>query len=143
LFAQGSLSAVTLFQVLDHMPDPLGILSDCREILRPGGVILAFNHNVTALSARVLGEKSPIIDVEHTYLYSPETMRRLFVKAGFEVLSVSPVRNTYSISYLTHLVPLPRALKQSLLPRLRGTSIGRLQLTVPLGNLCLVGRRPR
>jgi SAM-dependent methyltransferase len=143
LFAQGSLSAVTLFQVLDHMPDPLGILSDCREILRPGGVILAFNHNVTALSARVLGEKSPIIDVEHTYLYSPETMRRLFVKAGFEVLSVSPVRNTYSISYLTHLLPLPRALKQSLLPRLRGTSIGRLQLTVPLGNLCLVGRRPQ
>jgi SAM-dependent methyltransferase len=140
LFEAGSLSAVTLFQVLDHMPDPLGMLRDCRAILRPGGVILALNHNVTALSARVLGEKSPIIDVEHTYLYSPETMRRLFTEAGFEVLSVGPVRNTYSISYLTQLVPLPRAFKQSVLPRIRRTAIGRVRLTVPLGNLCLIAR---
>lgn len=140
LFEEGSLSAVTLFQVLDHMPDPLGVLRDCRAILRPGGVILALNHNVTALSARVLGEKSPIIDVEHTYLYSPETMRRLFTEAGFEVLSVGPVRNTYSISYLARLAPLPRAFKQSVLPRLRRTAIGRVQLTVPLGNLCLIAR---
>ena len=141
LFPDQSVSVVTLFQVLDHLPDPLGVLRACHQILRPGGVILAFNHNVTAWSARVLGEKSPIIDVEHTYLYSPETMRRLFTEAGFEVLSVGPVRNTYSISYLTHLVPLPRSFKQALIPRLRKTAIGRLQLTVPLGNLCLIARR--
>ncbi len=141
LFDDGSLSLVTLFQVLDHMPDPAGLVRDCRRILRPGGVILAFNHNVTAWSARLLGERSPIIDVEHTFLYSPETMRRLFSEAGFEVLSVSPVRNTYSLSYLTHLVPLPRALKQWLIPRLRATTLGQRQLTVPLGNLCLIARR--
>jgi SAM-dependent methyltransferase len=140
LFPDQSVSVVTLFQVLDHLPDPLGVLRACHQILRPGGVILAFNHNVTAWSARVLGEKSPIIDVEHTYLYSPETMRRLFTEAGFEVLSVGPVRNTYSISYLTQLVPLPRSFKQALIPRLRKTAIGRLQLTVPLGNLCLIAR---
>lgn len=141
LFPDGSLSAVTLFQVLDHMPDPLGVLRDCHQILRPGGVILAFNHNVTAWSARLLGERSPIIDVEHTYLYSPDTIRRLFAQAGFDVLSVGAVRNTYSVSYLTHLLPLPRRLKQALLPRLRATTAGRRQLTVPLGNLCLLARR--
>ncbi|MDQ6775773.1 MAG: class I SAM-dependent methyltransferase [Actinomycetota bacterium] len=141
VFDDGSLSLVTLFQVLDHMPDPAGLLRDCRRILRPGGAILAFNHNVTAWSARLLGERSPIIDVEHTFLYSPETMRRLFSEAGFDVLSVSPVRNTYSLAYLTHLVPLPRALKQWLIPRLRATTLGRRKLTVPLGNLCLIARR--
>ena len=141
LFAEESLSLVTLFQVLDHLPDPLGVLRACRQILRPGGVILAFNHNVTAWSARLLGDKSPIVDVEHTYLYSPETMRRLFTEAGFQVLSVGPVRNTYSISYLTKLVPLPRSFKKAVIPRLRRTAIGRLQVTVPLGNLCLIARR--
>jgi SAM-dependent methyltransferase len=141
LFDEESLSLVTLFQVHDHMPAPLAMLRDCRQILRPGGVILAFNHNVTAWSARLLGEKSPIVDVEHTYLYSPDTMRRLFTQAGFEVLSVGPVRNTYSISYLTQLVPLPRSFKQALIPRLRRTAFGRLQATVSLGNLCLIARR--
>ena len=32
-------------------------------------------------------------------------------------------------------------MKQALIPRLRKTPIGRLQLTVPLGNLCLIARR--
>lgn len=143
LFPAESLSLVTLFQVLDHMPDPMGLLRDCRHILTPGGLIMAFNHNVTAWSARLLRDRSPIIDVEHTYLYSPATMRQLFTAAGFEVISVAPVRNTYSISYLLHLLPLPRKLKQVLVPRLRATPFGKRQLTVPLGNLCLIARRPR
>jgi SAM-dependent methyltransferase len=142
LFEEESLSAVTLFQVLDHMPDPADLLGDCLRILRPGGVILAFNHNVRAWSARLLGERSPIVDVEHTFLYSPQTMHRLFTKAGFDVISVGPVRNTYSISYLTHLLPLPTSLKHAVLPRLRRTGLGNRRLTVPLGNLCLIARRP-
>jgi SAM-dependent methyltransferase len=142
LFEPDSLSAVTLFQVLDHMPDPVGLLRECHRTLRPGGVILALNHNVTAWSARLMGERSPIIDVEHTYLYSPETMRRLFSQAGFDIVTVDPVRNTYSAAYLMHLLPLPRGLKQSLLPSFRKTWLGRFQLTVPLGNQRLLARRP-
>ena len=141
LFADGSISAITLFQVLDHMPDPVGLLQVCHQALRPGGAILAFNHNVTAVSARILGERSPIVDVEHTYLYSPDTMRQLFAKAGFDVISVRPVRNTYSLAYLTQLLPLPMSLKQRLLPRLRRSELGRRHVTVPLGNLCLIAIR--
>jgi SAM-dependent methyltransferase len=141
LFEAESFDAVTLFQVLDHIPEPVAFLRECLRILRPGGAILALNHNVTAWSARILGERSPIIDVEHTYLYSPETMRRIFGQVGFEVVTVGPVRNTYSTTYLLHLTPLPRGLKQSLIPRLRQTRLGRSQLTVPLGNLCLIARR--
>ena len=58
-----------------HAGPASALLEECRRVLRPGGVVLAFNHNVTAWSARLLGERSPIIDVEHTYLYSPRTMR--------------------------------------------------------------------
>jgi SAM-dependent methyltransferase len=130
-----------MFQVLDHMPDPAGLLDECRRVLRPGGVVLAFNHNVSAWSARLLGERSPIIDVEHTYLYSPATIRALFERSGFDVASVRPVRNTYSLKYLAHLLPLPDAQKKPLLSFLRRSSVGRLEVTVPLGNLCLIARR--
>jgi SAM-dependent methyltransferase len=141
LFEAGSFDAVTMFQVLDHMPDPAGLLEECRRVLRPEGVVLAFNHNVSAWSARLLGERSPIIDVEHTYLYSPRTMRRLFHQAGYEVASVTPARNTYSVSYLAQLLPLPSRPKAGLLARLRGSRAGALRATVPLGNLCLIACR--
>ncbi|MBK5229545.1 MAG: class I SAM-dependent methyltransferase [Thermoleophilia bacterium] len=141
LFEPESLDAVTLFQVLDHIADPVGLLRACHRALRPGGAILAFNHNVTAWSAKLLGERSPIVDIEHTYLYDPETMRRLFAKAGFVDIAVEPVRNTYSIAYLAQLVPLPGSLKTRAIDWLRSGRFGRRQLTVPLGNLCLIARR--
>jgi SAM-dependent methyltransferase len=141
LLAHGSFDAVTLFQVLDHIPEPLALLQECRAILRKRGVILALNHNVTAWSARLLGARSPIVDVEHTYLYSPATMRRLFENAGFDVLTVGPVRNTYSLTYLMHLLPIPQSAKTAALAHLAGSRLGRVQATVPLGNLCLLARR--
>jgi SAM-dependent methyltransferase len=136
-----AFDAVTLFQVLDHMPDPLELLTQVRATLRPGGVVMAFNHNVTAWSARLLGERSPIIDVEHTYLYDPQTSRALFTRAGFDVIEVGSVRNTYSLAYLLHLVPIPRATKEAILRRVQGNRLARRQVTVPLGNLRLIARR--
>lgn len=142
LFAPESFDAVCLFQVLDHISKPVELLEECLHVLRPGGHILALNHNVAAWSARLLGERSPIVDIEHTYLYSPATMRALFSKVGFAEARVHTVRNTYSLAYLAQLVPLPPRVKSWSLPHLRASRVGRSQVTVPLGNLCLIARKP-
>lgn len=142
LFAPESFDAVCLFQVLDHISKPAELLRECLTVLRPGGHILALNHNVSSWSARVLGERSPIVDIEHTYLYSPRTMRGIFAKVGFMDISVRSVRNTYSLAYLTQLVPFHAGLKYRLLPTLRRGRAGRIRVTVPLGNLCLIARKP-
>jgi SAM-dependent methyltransferase len=142
VFSRESFDAVCLFQVLDHISNPVELLEECLAVLRPGGHILALNHNVSAWSARLLGERSPIVDIEHTYLYSPATMRALFAKASFADLDVRSVRNTYSLAYLTQLIPLPTAVKSRLLPALRAGPAARIRVTVPLGNLCLIARKP-
>lgn len=140
LFERASFDAICLFQVLDHLADPGAVLDECHRLLRPEGVVLCFNHNVEALSARLLGERSPIIDIEHTYLYSPSTLGRLFDDHGFEVLEVGSARNRYSLRYLAHLLPLPGLLKRVTLGCLSGSRVGLLALSVPLGNLYLIGR---
>lgn len=132
---------VCLFQVFDHIPNPGLMLDECLRALKPGGLILCLNHNVSALSARLLGERSPIVDIEHTYLYNPQTITNIFEAHGFSVLRVGPVRNEYSLSYLSRLVPLQKAFKSHLLRWLRDHRVGRLRLSVPLGNLYVVGRR--
>lgn len=139
LFPPGSFDVVCLFQTLDHLPDPASVLDECRRVLRPGGLVLAFNHDTSALSARLLGERSPIVDVEHTYLYDPGTMRRLFESRGYEVRAVGPVRNLNSVRYLLHLLPLPAPLKAA--ARLLLAPVGGVRLWVPLGNLRLIARR--
>ncbi len=142
LFSPAEFNVICLFQVFDHVPDPSALLDACFTALRPGGLVLSLNHNITAVSARLLGERSPIVDIEHTYLYSPATMRRIFAARRFLVLKVGSVRNQYSLRYLVRLLPLPAKPKSAALAWLHGNAIGRLRLCVPLGNLYLVARKP-
>ncbi|HEY7212707.1 MAG TPA: class I SAM-dependent methyltransferase [Bryobacteraceae bacterium] len=142
LFANESFDVICLFQVLDHIFDPAALLRTCREILKPGGLILCLNHNAEALSARIMKSRSPIIDIEHTYLYDPKTIAELLSQAGFEVKETGSVRNRYSLGYLIHLVPLPNRLKQRLLKTITTTAIGRVSFWVPLGNLYAIAQRP-
>ncbi len=87
-------------------------------------------------------ERSPIIDIEHTYLYGPQTITRLFSRFGFQVKETGGVRNRYSLSYITRLMPLPATLKKIMLSALEITCVGRLPLRVPLGNLYMIAQKP-
>jgi SAM-dependent methyltransferase len=142
VFPDRTFDAICLFQVLDHIFDPAALVQTCFDILRPGGFVLCLNHNVAALSARLLKERSPIVDIEHTYLYSPATIARLFTHFGFQVKETGGVRNRYSLSYLMRLVPLPASLKNIVLAALDFTHLGRLPLRVPLGNLYMIAQKP-
>jgi hypothetical protein len=124
------------------LSQPGQVLKESFDLLRPGGKLLCINHNVAAVSARLLGERSPIIDIEHTYLYDPKTMTAIVSNYGFHVERVGSVWNKYSLSYLARLVPMPTVLKKSLLSALKIVKLGNLHLKVPLGNLFLVARKP-
>lgn len=141
LFDPGSFDAICMFQVFDHLPDPAALLPEILRLLKPEGRLLLLNHNIAAWSARLLGERSPIIDIEHTCLYSPATLGYLLERFGFQVERTGAVFNDYSLHYLARLLPLPAGAKQRLLSWLHGHPVGRLCLRVPLGNLWLVARR--
>ena len=141
LFQEGTFDAICLFQVLDHLPDPGSVLEESLRLLRPGGMVLCLNHDIGALSARLLRERSPIIDIEHTYLFSRATISQLFETHGYRVLACGGARNTYSLRYLAHLLPLPDRLKPGVVGALDGR-LGTRRLTVRLGNLYVVAQRP-
>jgi SAM-dependent methyltransferase len=142
LFEPEQFDVVCLFQVFDHIPDPGTLLDECWRVLKPGGLILCLNHNVQAVSARLLKERSPIVIIQHTYLYSPQTIARLFTAHGFAVCHVRPIRDKFRLRYLAHLAPLPPVLKRILRDGLNRLPIGRFSLSLPLGNIELVAQKP-
>ena len=86
----GSIGAVHLFHVIEHLPDASRVLESIREVLAPGGVLVGQTPNVESLGRRFWGDlwnqwHAP----QHLVLFSDATLKRHAEKAGFEVLRIS------------------------------------------------------
>jgi SAM-dependent methyltransferase len=137
-FARESLRLVTCFQTIEHVYDPLALCEDALGLLRPGGALFMVCHNRRALLARAMGLKSPIFDIEHLQLFSPDSVRALLKRAGFSRVDVHVVVNRYPINYWARLSPIPDAIKPRALELLRSSGLGRFKLAAPVGNLAAI-----
>lgn len=141
-FAAESLDLITCFQVIEHVWDPVEIASDAYALLKPGGMFVIVAHDRRAFSARVMGTKSPIFDIEHLQLFDRSTGAALLRTAGFESIAISSLRNRYPVHYWIKLFPLPKTAKSAVSWTARVSRIGDLLLSLPAGNLAIVGRKP-
>jgi SAM-dependent methyltransferase len=134
-----AFSLVTCFQTMEHLWDPLGIARTVLPLLKTGGGFLIVVHDRYAFSARLLGFKSPIFDVEHLQLFSSRTARSLLERAGYNQVHVTSLWNRYSLSYWMRLLPLPNRIKNFLLNLALISRVGKLPISLPAGNLVCLG----
>ena len=141
-FAAESLDLITCFQVIEHVWDPVKITGDALALLKPGGLFFIVAHDRRAFSARVMGTKSPIFDIEHLQLFDKPTSAALLRNAGFNAINVTSVQNKYPVDYWLKLFPLPGPLKSALRGLAETTGVGKRLLSLPAGNLAVVGQKP-
>lgn len=138
-FAKESFRLITCFQTVEHLYDPLQMCRDAHSLLKPGGALFLVFHNRRAMSARLLGLRSPIFDIEHLQLFSRRSARCLLQTAGFKNVRIDSVVNRYPLNYWLKLFPLPAAAKKAARAIAERIGIGRLPLPLPAGNLAAVG----
>lgn len=138
-YPSASFSLVTCFQTMEHMSNPLETVQRAYGLLKPGGALVIVVHNRKSVSARLLGTRSPIFDIEHLQLFCPATSRRLLDRAGFRDITVSALWNRYPLHYWMKLLPMPNAIKRPLLAALKRSFLGTMPLAFPPGNLLCFG----
>jgi SAM-dependent methyltransferase len=141
-FAAGSVDLITCFQVIEHVWNPMKITRDALSLLKPGGLFFIVAHDRRAFSARVMGTKSPIFDVEHLQLFDKPTGTALLRNAGFSSIKVSTVRNKYPVNYWVKLFPLNGRVKSGVRRLAEVSRIGNILLSLPAGNLAVLGKKP-
>jgi len=76
---------ITLFDVLEHMPDPATVLKRCSELLKTGGGIFIQVPNFNSAGRRIFGKYWIHIDApRHLIHFTPGSLR-LFMK-GWEII---------------------------------------------------------
>jgi 2-polyprenyl-3-methyl-5-hydroxy-6-metoxy-1,4-benzoquinol methylase len=87
--AAGSFDLVTLWDVIEHVPDPQATLRTIRGLLRPGGKLLLETQNIASRWARLLGRRwHHFKHDEHLYHFTPATITRLLDDCGFDVATI-------------------------------------------------------
>jgi 2-polyprenyl-3-methyl-5-hydroxy-6-metoxy-1,4-benzoquinol methylase len=79
--------AVTMWDVLEHVPDPLGELREIRRILKPGGILALRIPDISSPEARFFGDYWVGLDApRHLYVFSPTTIAAMLRRAGLEII---------------------------------------------------------
>ncbi|HEY4478937.1 MAG TPA: class I SAM-dependent methyltransferase [Candidatus Paceibacterota bacterium] len=83
----GGVQNILCVQSLNHLLDPAGFLRRSHEMLAPDGhIFLAvknFRHQVRRAGAFEAG-----VQIDHPYMFTPETLSRLVRRAGFHILDL-------------------------------------------------------
>lgn len=95
-------SAITFFQVIEHLKNPLEYLKAAKKLLKKNGILLITTPNNSSPLRAFFGPKWSVYNTpSHYFFYSKKSLRRLLKMAGFNKFEVKidPPRY-FSLNYV-------------------------------------------
>ena len=140
-FQEMNYDLVCCFMTLEHVYDPREISESVNKILKKGGYFVIVLHNYRSLVNKILGKKSPIIDIEHMQLFSKKSIGLLLNKTNYQDIQVKDLYNRYSINYWIRLSPIPNLIKNTFIKLLNKFNLGNFKIKINVGNIIVSGRK--
>jgi len=106
---------VTMDQVIEHVTDPVDVLTDVHSILKPNGTCVLSTPNANGWGAKLFGRRwinwhAPY----HLHHFSKKSLSIAATKAGFSVVSIRTVTSSQWLYYQwIHLVTFPKPNQKS------------------------------
>jgi SAM-dependent methyltransferase len=123
---RGRFEVITLVDVIEHVPDPVGLLADVAGALAPDGVALIATPDVGSLAARLLGWRWWHFRIAHIGYFDRATLTLALQRAGLVARAWHRPGWYLRLDYLlerlagyvppVRWVPLPRVLGGTTVP---------------------------
>jgi SAM-dependent methyltransferase len=95
-----TFDVITLWDVIEHTPQPREMLDRCRTLLRPGGILVVNYPDIGSWMARLLGRRWLFLTSVHLYYFTRATMRRMLESTGFTVSAMRPHFQRLELDYI-------------------------------------------
>ena len=86
----GCYDLITFNKVLEHIEDPIGMLTHSANHLNDGGIVYVEVPDVAAVAE---GSEREEFFIEHFHIFSPSSLALLATRAGFSLLTIERLRD--------------------------------------------------
>ena len=88
-YPENSFDAITLNNVIEHLPNPVDVLEECKRILKPNGHLVVVTPNIQAWGHQKFKSDWRGLEVpRHLFLFSNQTLKSAAIKAKIEKYQV-------------------------------------------------------
>jgi 2-polyprenyl-3-methyl-5-hydroxy-6-metoxy-1,4-benzoquinol methylase len=91
---------VYLVDVIEHVGDPVQLLTDAARALAPGGIMLVVTPDVSSVAARLLGHRWWHFRLAHVGYFNDHSMRLAAEHAGLTVQYTCRIKWFFPVRYL-------------------------------------------
>jgi len=102
-FAEHTFDMVSLWDVIEHFPNPKSALIEIRNLLKPNGVLLINFPDIGTWQAKLAGKKFWWILSVHLHHFSKPTIRDICKRTGFETFHFQRYWQTLEFGYLERM----------------------------------------
>lgn len=139
-----SFDVVTIWDVLEHTPDPKAILQECRRILKPNGLIVVTYPDIESLVARIMGRKWVFLLSVHLYYFTLTTIRKMLELTGFKMIDHCNYWNNLELNYIMlRMEPYFPSASRFGMRVVKGLGIQNLNIPYWMGQVLVLARRDR
>lgn len=132
----GSFDVITMWDVIEHVTNPLGEIQSAFQLLKPGGMLVVHTMDIDSPFARVMGERWPWLMEMHIYYFSHRTLQAMLTKAGFQVLRSEPQGRYLRLGYFaTRIGGFSPAVGRLLARIFRGLHLSEQPIPLNFGDL--------
>lgn len=98
-----SVDVITMWHVLEHVPDVEKEISELKRMLKPNGVIIIAVPNYKSYDAKYYGAYWAAYDVpRHLWHFSKTAIQKLFGRQGLDLIKILPMKfDSFYVSLLS------------------------------------------
>lgn len=96
----GTFEVVTLWDVLEHTPDPKATLLECKRVLKPKGLLVVNYPDIESLVSRLMGRRWVFLLSVHLYYFTPKTLTKMLKELGFRLIQRRRHWQTLELGYI-------------------------------------------
>lgn len=98
-FPSKSFDVVSLYDVLEHVPNLRLLLREIHRMLKPGGIIAIQSPNIESLAFSILRTRwNWLLVPQHLWHFSGRSLDRVLADAGFTVIGKTTEDNPYDFA---------------------------------------------